>query len=139
MNANRLLLAVSTSILVLTGSGAVFAQDRGERNGQNQQNHTQFDEHDQKATHDWYSQHRSNPPAGFRERDRLSADEESRLHEGAVLDRNMRRKVHSAPPDLIRSYPAPPPNHRYVALGNHVALVDNGYQVKAVIHLHDGH
>jgi hypothetical protein len=116
---------------------AAFAQDRGERNGQNQ--HTKFDEHDQKVTHDWYSQHQSNPPAGFRERDRFSADEESRLHEGALLDKNLRRKVHAAPQDLVREYPAPPPNHRYAALGSHVALVDNGYEVKAVIHLHDGH
>jgi len=138
MNAHRWLPAISAAILALTGSAAI-AQDRGERNGQNQQYHTQFDEHDQKVTHDWYNQHQTHPPAGFRDQDRLSPDEESRLREGVVLDKNLRRRVHAAPPDLVRSYPAPPPNHRYVAIGKHVGLIDNNYQVKAVIHLHDEH
>jgi hypothetical protein len=35
--------------------------------------------------------------------------------------------------------PPPPKDHRYVALGGHVGLIDNNFQVKAVIHLHDGH
>jgi hypothetical protein len=40
------------------------------------QGHTQFDQHDQQVTHDWYTQHQTNPPVGLRDQDRLSADED---------------------------------------------------------------
>jgi hypothetical protein len=133
MKAHRLLGATAVGFLVLTASAAV-AQDRGQRGDQNQ-----FNEHDQQAAHDWYNQNQAHPPAGFRNQDRLSPDEESRLHEGAVLDKNLRRKVHPAPADLTSRLPPPPSNHRYVAVGGHVGLIDNHYQVKAVIHLHDNH
>lgn len=130
MKIHRLLTATAAAILTLTASAAL-AQDGG-----NQQGHTQFDDHDQQVTHDWYNKNQAHPPAGLRSQDKLSSDEESRLHEGAVLDKDMRKKVHSAPPDLARQYPAPPANHRYVAIGGHIALIDNSFQVKAVIHLH---
>jgi hypothetical protein len=53
-------------------------------------------------------------------------------HEGAVLDQNLRGKVHPAPPDLARRLPSPPANHRYVAIGGHVGLIDNNYTVNIV-------
>src|ERR1700730_4597624 len=118
-----------TTLLVAASGTVAIAHDRGKGGGQ--QNY-EFSEHDQQAAHDWYNQHQAHPPAGFRNQDRLSPDEESRLREGAVLDRNLRKKVHSAPPDLYRQLPPPPSQHRYVGIGNHVALIDNGYQVKAV-------
>jgi Ni/Co efflux regulator RcnB len=127
MKTHWLLAAIAASILALTGI-AVLAQD-----------HTKFDEHDQQVTRDWYNQNQSHPPAGLRNQDRLSADEESRLHEGAVLDKGLRRKVHPAPPDLSHLLPPPPRDHRYVTIGGHVGLIDNKFQVKAVIHLHDNH
>jgi Ni/Co efflux regulator RcnB len=133
MRTHRLLAATAAAILALTGSAAV-AQDRG-----NQQAHTQFDAHDQQVTRDWYNQNQAHPPTGLRNQDRLSADQEARLHEGAVLDKDLRGKVHPAPPDLSRRLPAPPTHHRYVAIGGHVALIDNTFQVKSVIHLHDNH
>jgi len=133
MKTHRLLTATAAAILALTGS-AVLAQDRG-----NQQGHTQFDEHDQQVARDWYNQNQAHPPAGLRNQDQLSADEESRLHEGAVLDKGLQKKVHPAPPDLSRRLPPPPSNHRYVTIGGHVALIDNTFQVKAVIHLNDKH
>jgi Ni/Co efflux regulator RcnB len=133
MKTHRLLAMTAAAILALAGSAAL-AQDR-----RNQQGHTQFDEHDQQVTRDWYNQNQTHPPAGLRNQDRPSADEESRLHEGAVLDKGLRGKVHPAPPDLSRRLPPPPSNHRYVAIGGHVALIDNKFQVKAVIHLHDNH
>ena len=129
MTTHRLLAATAAAILALTGSAAL-AQDRG---------HTQFDEHDQQVTRDWYNQNQAHPPAGLRKQDRLSADEESRLREGAVLDKGLRRKVHPAPPDLSRRLPPPPSNNRYVVIGGHVGQIDNKFQVKAVIHLHDNH
>jgi len=133
MKTHRLLAATAVAILAFAGSVAL-AQDRG-----NQQGHTQFDDHDQQVTRDWYNQNQAHPPAGLRNQDRLSAAEESRLREGVVLDKGLRRKVHPAPPDLSRRLPPPPSDHRYVVIGGHVGLIDNNYQVKAVIHLHDNH
>ena len=133
MRTHRLLAVTAAAILVLTGS-VVLAQDRG-----NQQGHTQFDDHDQQVARDWYNQHKAHPPAGLRNQDRLSADEESRLHEGEVLDKRLRKKVHPAPPELSRQLPPPPSDHRYVAIGGHIGLIDNKFQVKGVIHLHDNH
>ena len=138
MKIHQLLAATTAVILAVSGSAAL-AQDRGQRSGQNQQGHTQFDEHDQQVTRDWYNQNQAHAPAGLRNQDRLSTDEESRLREGEVLDRNLRRKVHPAPPDLTRRLPPPPSDHRYVAIGGHVGLIDKNYQVKGVIHLHDNH
>jgi hypothetical protein len=125
------------SILILAGASVAIAQDRGQRNNQRQdQNNIQFSQHDQQVAHDWYNQNQAHPPAGFRNQDRLSASEESQLREGATLDRNLRKKVHPAPAALYRQLPPPPPRHRYVAVGQHVALVDPSFNVKAVIHLH---
>ena len=121
-------MAIAVTILAWTGSTAL-AQDR--------QSHTQFDEHDQKAAHDWYNKNQTHPPAGLRNQDRLSADQESRLHEGGVLDKDMQRKVHPAPRELSRQFPPPPPDHRYVVIGGHVGMIDSKFNVKAVIHLHD--
>jgi Ni/Co efflux regulator RcnB len=128
MKTHQLLAATAAAILALTGSAAL---------AQAQQSHTQFDAHDQQVTRDWYTQNQAHPPAGLRNQDRLSADEESRLHEGAVLDKGLRMKVHPAPPDLSRRLPPPPSNHRYVTIGGHIGLIDNNFQVKSVIHLHD--
>jgi Ni/Co efflux regulator RcnB len=122
-------LAIGAAAALLAFSGAIaLAQERG---------HTQFDDHDQQVTRDWYNQHRDHAPAGLRNEDRLSADEESRLREGAVLDKGLRRKVHAAPHELTSLLPPPARNHRYVTIGGHVGMIDNKNHVKAIIHLHD--
>jgi Ni/Co efflux regulator RcnB len=130
MKSHSVLAGTVAAIVAMAGSAAL-AQDRG------RQDHDKFDEHDQQVTRDWYNQHKSHPPAGLRNQDRLSADEESR--EGDTMDQNLRRKVHPAPSDLSRRLPPPPQNHRYVTIGGHVGLIDNNFQVKSVIHLHDNH
>lgn len=131
MKKHRVAIGAAAAVFAFFAfSGAIaLAQDRG--------GHMQFDDHDQQVTRDWYKQHRDHPPAGFRNEDRLSADEESRFREGAVLDKNLRRKVHAAPHELTRHLPPPAHNHHYVAIGGHVGLIDNRNQVKAIIHLHD--
>jgi hypothetical protein len=134
MKTSRLAIASTAAILALCGTVAV-AQDRG-RDGRDRTT-TAFDSHDQQVTRDWYNQHQNNPPAGLRKEDRLSADQESRSQEGAVLDKDLRRQVHPAPPDLARRLPPPPSHHRYVAIGGHIGLIDNGNNVKAIIHLHE--
>src|ERR1700675_3868593 len=126
MKSKLVLCAAVTALLAMTGSSAL-AQDR------NRPSHDKFDDHDQQVTRDWYNQHQAHPPAGLRNQDRLSADEESRLHEGEVLDKRLRRKVHPAPPELSRQLPPPPSDHRYVAIGGHLGLIDNKFQVKGVI------
>jgi Ni/Co efflux regulator RcnB len=133
-------LATAAAILALSGMVAV-AQDGGQRGDRNSSERnrttTQFNSHDEQVTRDWYNQQKDHSPVGLRSEDRLSPEQESRLHEGAVLDRDMRRHVHPAPPELARQLPPPPSHHRYVAIGGHIGMIDNGYHVKAVIHLHD--
>jgi Ni/Co efflux regulator RcnB len=126
MNMKTLRLTIAAAA-VLAFSGAMALA----------QSHDRFDDHDQQVTRDWYNAHKDHPPVGFRTEDRLSAEEEARLREGAVLDKDLRRKVHSAPRELTRVLPPPARNHRYVAIGGHVGLIDNTNHVKAVIHLHD--
>jgi Ni/Co efflux regulator RcnB len=138
MKYNWLAMVAAGAILAMSASAAL-AQDSRQQGGQNRTSSTQFDDHSQQVARDWNNQHQKNPPAGLRTQDRLSADQESRLHEGAVLDKDMRRHAHPAPPDLVRQLPPPPSQHRYVAIGGHIGLIDNSYQVKAVIHLHDNH
>jgi Ni/Co efflux regulator RcnB len=127
------LATICASALLLMSTSAASAQDRRD---QNTQGHTQFDDKDRQTTNEWFNQHKDRPPVGFRNQDRLSADQESRLREGAVLDKDLRKKVHPVPEDLGRRLPPPPRDHRYVAIGGHVGLIDNHFQVKAVIHLH---
>jgi len=119
--------ALAVALLGLSGTWAL-AQDR---------ENPRFNDHDRQVARDWSNQHQTHAPAGFRSQDRLSADEESRLREGAPLDRDLRRKVHPVPHDLERQLPPPPSSHKYVAIGGHIGLIDNRFQLKAVIHLHD--
>jgi Ni/Co efflux regulator RcnB len=136
MKTSSLAMAATAAILALSGMAvAQDAQDK-ERNSRDRAT-TQLNSHDQQVTRDWYNQHQDHPPAGLRSGDRLSGDQESRLREGAVIDKDMRRQVHPAPPDLTRHLPPPPSQHRYVAIGGHIGVIDNGYQVKALVHLHE--
>jgi Ni/Co efflux regulator RcnB len=129
MKSKLVLCAAVTALLAMTGSSAV-AQDR------NRASHDKFDDHDQQVTRDWYNQHQSHPPAGFRQSDRLSPEEEGRLREGEKLDNGFRNRMHPIPSDLGRRLPPPPPRHKYVSVGGHVVLMDNNFQIKSVIRLH---
>ena len=134
MKTYSLAIVATAAILALSGTAAV-AQDRG-RDSRDRTT-TQFDSHDQQVARDWYNQHQNHPPAGLRSQDRFTADQESRTHEGAVLDKEMRRHVYPAPPDLVRHLPPPPSHNRYVAIGGHIGVIDKDYHVKALIHLHE--
>jgi Ni/Co efflux regulator RcnB len=131
-----LTIVAAAALIALSGS-VTQAQERDQRQDKDRGGHAQFDDHDQQVAKDWYNGHKNHPPAGFRNGDRLTPEEESRLREGEVLDKNLRRKMHSAPHDLTRNLPPPPRSHRYVAIGGHVGLVDDKNRVKAIIHLHD--
>ena len=127
MNLKTLRLAIGAGAVLFALSGATaVAQERNDRYGDRDQ-----------VAREWYNQHRDHPPTGFRNEDRLSADEESRLREGEVLDRNLRRRVHSVPHDLARRLPPPEHGHHYVVIGGHIGELDRSNHVRAVIHLHD--
>jgi Ni/Co efflux regulator RcnB len=128
MKMKTVSLAIGAAAVLLAFSGGTaFAQER----------HDRFDDRDQQVTRDWYNQHKDHPPVGFRNEDRLSADEETSFHEGVVLDRHLRHKMHSAPRDLVRQLPPPEHGRRYVVIGGHIGMIDNRNHVHAVIHLHD--
>jgi Ni/Co efflux regulator RcnB len=105
--------------------------------GASAQEHSQFDDHSRQVTKDYYNQHQSHPAKGFRNQDRLSAEQEARLQPGKPLPSDLRRKAYAVPSDLRRQLPPPPPHHRYVAVGHHVALIDDtNHVLRDVIKLH---
>jgi Ni/Co efflux regulator RcnB len=152
----RLWTAGSILFLLAASSGVMRAQDRGQdqdrrdqggydqgRQDQNhhdeyrsdqRQEHSRFDDHDRQVTRDWYNEHRDHRARGLRDRDRLSPEYESRLREGDVLDRDMRRRIYPVPPDYYRRLPPQPRGYRYVFIGGHACLIDSGYRVHDVIH-----
>lgn len=110
---------------------------RGQETSQDRRAHTQFDNHDRQVTTDWYNQHKDHPPAGLRQQDRLSPDQERRLEPGKPVPSDLRRREHAVPSDLSHQLPPPPPKHRYVTIGGHVGLVDQTTHVlRDLIHLH---
>ena len=151
----RLWTAGGILFLLVLSSSTMKAQDHGqdqdhrdqnrydhrdhERHDQNRddhhdQDHSRFDDHDRQVTRDWYNEHHDHPPVGLRDRDRLPPQYESRLREGDVLDRDMRRRIHPIPTDYYRRLPPPPRGYRYVFIGGHACLIDNDYRVHDVIH-----
>jgi Ni/Co efflux regulator RcnB len=136
---NLRLCATVCALALVAATASVGAQTRqSNRANQVSQGSMQFDDNARQTTRDWYNQHQSRPPVGLRSRDRLSADQESRLQPGRALDRDLRQHAHAVPSDLSRQLPAPPPNHRYIAIGGHVGMVDNGSHIlRDVIHLNN--
>ena len=131
-------LVASAVALWLLQSPTVRAQERQAERPQNKSAHTQFDDHDKQVTTDWYSQHKDHPPVGLRLQDRLSPQQEQRLRPGQPVPSDLRKREHAVPSDLAHRLPPPPPQHRYVAVGGHVALVNQATHVlRDVIHLHD--
>src|ERR1700686_5494924 len=88
-------------VALLVFTAAASAQDRNGQarrkatNAQTRQSHTQFNSEDRQTTNDWYNQPQANPPAGFRQQDRLSPDLESRLQVGSKLDPQLQKKLHT--------------------------------------------
>jgi Ni/Co efflux regulator RcnB len=123
MKSTRLFSILAVLVLVATSAAA---QDR----------HDQFNDHDRQAAREWYRQHHDQ--RGFRERDRLTIEQERRIQLGQPLDRELYRRAYSVPRDLLRRLPPPPRHLRYMIVGHHVVLVDRSNRiVRDVIHLHD--
>ena len=94
-----------------------------------------FNDHDRQATNNWYQQHQRNLGAGWRQRDRLSPDMQSRLRRGQRLDPQLRRQMHPLPPDLSMQYGPAPRGYHYAVIGGNIVLLDNGDQVQDVFTL----
>ena len=151
MKVRAVMTGSMLAVLALTG-GAMCAQDHNydqgrDNQGRNDQNqndrnrndrrapdHSRFDDRDRQYSREWYNQHRDNRPPGLRDRDQLRPQYESRLREGYVLDREMRRMVYPVPADYSRRLPPPPRGYRYVFIGGHAVLIDSGYRVHDVLH-----
>lgn len=133
------LSAVALVMALIAVAASVEAQTRpSNRANQAPQGSMQFNDQTRQTTQNWYNQHQSHPPSGLRSQDRLSADQESRLQPGRPLDSDLRQREHSLPRDLSRQLPPPPPKHRYVAIGEHVGMVDSVNNIlRDVIHLHN--
>jgi Ni/Co efflux regulator RcnB len=135
--------ACGAVLLALTSSCAV-AQDRGqdrgdqgrgdkgENRGQAKKHYRQFNDNQRQAARQYYKQHQGEPVF---QRNQWNNDYESRLQPGYVLDSDMRRLSRPAPRDLIRGLGPAPRGYRYIVVGGHVVLVDNGYRVHDAIHL----
>ena len=120
---------------------AAAARDRGQdrdderrdRDDRNRHDHDRFDDRDRQAAREWYEHHRDRHE--FRDRDRWSPEYEGRMREGYVLDSEMRRMCRPVPAELTYRLGPCPRGYRYVIVGGHVCLIDEGYRVHDVIHL----
>src|SRR5580765_3888642 len=128
MKIARWLLAVPVAAALSFTPGAISAQDRHDRD---RDHHERFDDHDKQVARDWYRTHDRDRDhiRGFRDADRHHDWDDSRFREGYVIDRDMRRYAYAPPGELVRGFAPPPRGWRYVVIGGHVVLVDNGWRV----------
>lgn len=131
MRISRLWLAVPVAATLCVMPGAIRAQDHGH----DRDRHEHFDDHDRQSARDWYRDHHDDHNIrGFRDEDRHHDWDESRFREGYVIDRDMRRYAYAPPPELIRGFAPAPRGWRYVVIGGHVVLVDNGWRIHDTLH-----
>jgi Ni/Co efflux regulator RcnB len=97
--------------------------------------HHKFDDRDREITHAWCNEHRDRPPVGFREVDRLPPQLEIQLKVGAILPLDLRKHIVPMPTDLLHRLPAPPVDVQYVAIGGHVALMDQAHRLHDLLPL----
>jgi hypothetical protein len=140
-----------TGLLALTCSAALAKNDKGqgdeenrgqvqrnENRGQTKKAYRQFNEKQRQAATTYYNQNRNQEV--FRQ-DHWNADYENRLQPGYLLDEDMRRMSRPAPYEMTRGFGPAPRGYRYVVIGGHVVLIDDGYRVHDTIHfeLNFGH
>jgi Ni/Co efflux regulator RcnB len=138
------LLAVTCGAAVAQGNG--HDRNRGQAKKEQRaesrrpapdqhQSPNRINDHDRQVANTWYGRHRSHPPRGFRDRDRLPQAYEARLQPGYEFDSYMRRRAYLAPRDLTRDFAPAPRGYRYMVIGGHIVLVDAGYRVADVFRL----
>ncbi|MDR3678167.1 MAG: hypothetical protein P4N24_21980 [Acidobacteriota bacterium] len=125
-----------TVLLALACCAAVAqnGQNRGndQNRGQNKKTYRQFNDKQRQYAHTYYNQNRNQEV--FRQDNRWNNDYENRLQPGYVLDDDMRRMSRPAPYEMTRGFGPAPRGYRYIVIGGHVVLIDNGYRVHDTIH-----
>jgi Ni/Co efflux regulator RcnB len=137
--------ACVTALLALTCCASVAQEDqsrgndknhgqsqRNENRGQSKKRYRQFNENQRQNAYNYY--HQNQNQEGFRHDDRWNNDYENRIRPGYVLDDDMRRMSRPAPYEMTRGMGRPPRGYRYIVVGGHVVLIDNGYRVHDAIH-----
>jgi hypothetical protein len=124
----RLLLAFVCALAVpaLSGSPAI-AQDRD-------RDHTRFDDRDRQILREWYRDHFDEDAFRGANHEQWDLRIEERLQAGSVIDPDIRRWVRPAPADLNNRLPRQSSNMRYVIIGDHVALIDEGWRLSDIYH-----
>jgi hypothetical protein len=136
----RWMILGAIALLTVT-SGAAVAQGRGNETNRGQARKAQrraearFNDQDRQIAREWYNQHHRNPPRGFRDRDRLPPEYETRIQAGYVFEPVVRRRAYPAPLELTRQFGPAPRGYRYMVIGGHIVLVDVGYRVADVFRL----
>jgi hypothetical protein len=91
-----------------------------------------FGDPDRQAMREWYRNHPNAPE--FQDQRRWSDRLEQRLQVGTVLGRDLRGWARPAPPDLYGRLAPLPRGYRYVIVGEHVVVVDDGWRIHDVNH-----
>lgn len=134
------LLAAATLTASAQGRGDDHDHDHdhGHGHGRALGHYKHFNDHDRDEVRDWEGEHRGHWPRGFREDDHWSPELEAQLRVGVVLVPALRERIEPAPRSLVVLLTPPPPDYRYIVLGDHVCLVDRGLRVADVLHLEIG-
>jgi Ni/Co efflux regulator RcnB len=131
---SRWWLASCSAVLLVLSGGAVAAHSPQQDQNRNDQNReAKFNDHDRQAGKDWYNNHRSNLPKGFREQDRLAPELRDRLKVGVVLDSDLRGHMYPVPSDLLAVLTPPPAGCRYMVIDGQVVLLDRDWRVVDIL------
>ncbi|MGH9520844.1 MAG: hypothetical protein ACRD2D_14390 [Terriglobales bacterium] len=128
-------LALCLGVASSRASAQGRSGEHGHGHGRAEGHYKHFSDHDRQEVRDWEGEHRGHWPKGFRERDRLAPQLEAELRVGVVLQPELRRRIEPVPASLVVLLTPPPPDYRYVALGDHICLVDRGLHVADILHL----
>jgi hypothetical protein len=91
-----------------------------------------FGDPDRQAMREWYRNHPNAPE--FQDQRRWTDQLEQRLQVGIVLAPDLRAWARPAPPDLSGRLARLPRGYRYVIVGEHVVVVDDGWRIQDVNH-----
>lgn len=106
--------------------------DRDHHGDRDHHDHDRFDDHDRDGAREWYRDHHDY----FRHNEGRywHREWEPNIHEGFVFTSDMRRGSRPVPAELLVRLGPVPRGYRYVAIGDHVVMVDNGWRIHDVLH-----
>jgi hypothetical protein len=83
---------------------------------------------------DWYRGHRGHLTVEFDGRDHWRPEYERRFVSGYVVEPELRRWAHPVPVEFEGHMQRLPRGYRYVVIGDHICVVDDGWRVYDVYH-----